>query len=42
MNCGAISEEEATATGLTVDEIRSRSFTKFCKAEEIKSNPPLS
>ena len=26
MNCGAISEEEALATGLTVDEIRSRSF----------------
>ncbi len=29
MNCGAISEEEATATGLTVDEIRSRSFYKI-------------
>ena len=29
MNCGAISEEEATATGLTIDEIRSRSFHKI-------------
>jgi len=29
MNCGAISEEEATATGLTIDEIRSRSFLKI-------------
>lgn len=26
MNCGAITEKEATATGLTIDEIRSRSF----------------
>ena len=29
MNCGAITEEEATATGLTIDEIRSRSFYKI-------------
>lgn len=29
MNCGAISEEEATETGLTIDEIRSRSFYKI-------------
>ena len=29
MNCGAISEAEATATGLTIDEIRSRSFYKI-------------
>lgn len=29
MNCGAISEEEATATGLTLEEIRSRSFYKI-------------
>ncbi len=26
MNCGAITEKEATATGLTLEEIRSRSF----------------
>ena len=29
MNCGAITEEEALATGLTLDEIRSRSFYKI-------------
>lgn len=29
MNCGAISEEEATQTGLTIEEIRSRSFFKI-------------
>lgn len=29
MNCGAISEEEATATGLTMEEIRSRSFYRI-------------
>ena len=29
MNCGAISEEEATATGLSNEEIRSRSFYKI-------------
>ena len=29
MNCGAISEEEALATGLTIEEIRSRSFYKI-------------
>lgn len=29
LNCGAISEKEALATGLTLDEIRSRSFYKI-------------
>lgn len=29
MNCGAITEEEATATGLTIEEIHSRSFYKI-------------
>lgn len=29
MNCGAISEEEALVTGLTLEEIRSRSFYKI-------------
>lgn len=29
MNCGAISEKEALATGLTLEEIRSRSFYKI-------------
>jgi citrate lyase beta subunit len=31
LNCGAITEEEATATGLTLEEIRSRSFYKILK-----------
>lgn len=29
MNCGAITEDEALATGLTLDEIRSRSFYRI-------------
>ncbi|AEV96834.1 phosphoenolpyruvate kinase [Niastella koreensis] len=29
MNCGAITEAEATATGLTIEEIRSRSFYRI-------------
>ncbi|MBO9204998.1 MULTISPECIES: DUF6986 family protein [Niastella] len=29
MNCGAITEQEATATGLTMEEIRSRSFYRI-------------
>ena len=29
MNCGAISEEEALVTGLSIDEIRSRSFYRI-------------
>jgi citrate lyase beta subunit len=29
MNCGAITEEEAMVTGLTIDEIQSRSFYKI-------------
>lgn len=29
MNCGAISEEEALVTGLSIDEIRSRSFHRI-------------
>ncbi len=32
INCGAITEEEATATGLTVAEIRGKSFVKILKA----------
>jgi len=37
MNCGAISEEEATATGLTIDEIRSRSFYKILEGRRTKN-----
>ncbi|WP_276502420.1 DUF6986 family protein [Terrimonas pollutisoli] len=36
MNCGAISEREATATGLTIDEIRSRSFYKILQGRRGK------
>jgi hypothetical protein len=31
LNCGAITEDEALATGLTLDELRSRSFVKILK-----------
>lgn len=37
MNCGAITEEEATATGLTIDEIRSRSFYKILQGRRGRS-----
>jgi citrate lyase beta subunit len=36
MNCGAITEEEALATGLTIEEIRSRSFYKILQARRGK------
>jgi len=38
MNCGAITEEEAVATGLTIDEIRSRSFYKILQGRRGKKN----
>jgi citrate lyase beta subunit len=38
MNCGAISEEDATATGLTIDEIRSRSFYKILQGRRSKKS----
>jgi hypothetical protein len=31
INCGALSEDDATRTGLTVDEVRGRSFVKILK-----------
>ena len=36
MNCGAITEEEAVATGLTLEEIRSRSFYKILEGRRGK------
>lgn len=36
MNCGAITEQEATATGLTIDEIRSRSFYRILEGRRRK------
>lgn len=37
MNCGAISEAEAAETGLTIDEIRSRSFYKILQGRRNKN-----
>jgi citrate lyase beta subunit len=36
LNCGAISEEEALATGLSLDEIRTRSFLKILEGRRKK------
>ena len=36
MNCGAITEEEALATGLSVEEIRSRSFFRILEGRRKK------
>ena len=38
LNCGAITEEEALATGLTLDEIRSRSFYKILQGRRNKAS----
>jgi citrate lyase beta subunit len=37
MNCGAITEKEATETGLTIDEIRSRSFYKILEGRRNRN-----
>jgi hypothetical protein len=37
LNCGAISEEEALLTGLSLDEIRSRSFYKILEGRRRAS-----
>jgi len=37
LNCGAITEEEATATGLSIEEIRSRSFYKILQGRRNKN-----
>jgi citrate lyase beta subunit len=37
LNCGAITEGEATATGLTIEEIRSRSFYQILKKRRMKN-----
>ncbi|HVR40434.1 MAG TPA: phosphoenolpyruvate kinase [Thermoanaerobaculia bacterium] len=36
LNCGAITEEDALATGLTLDELRSRSFVKIMRGRREK------
>lgn len=38
LNCGAISEAEANNTGLTLDELRSRSFVKILEQRRAKSS----
>lgn len=35
MNCGALSQDEVLATGLTIDEIRSRSFLKILEGRRV-------
>jgi len=37
LNSGAISEEEVLATGLSIEEIRSRSFAKIMKGRKDKN-----
>jgi citrate lyase beta subunit len=37
INCGAIKEEEALATGLTLDEIRGRSFAKIMQTRRERA-----
>src|SRR6266540_2951650 len=39
MNCGAISENEALATGLTLEELRSRSFVKILRGRRATAGP---
>ena len=37
LNCGAITETEAMVTGLTLDELRSRSFVKILNGRRRKA-----
>ncbi|EAU64281.1 DUF6986 family protein, partial [Stigmatella aurantiaca] len=39
ISCGAITEEEARATGLTLEELRSRSFLKILDSRRKASAP---
>jgi citrate lyase beta subunit len=42
MNCGAITEDEALATGLSLEELRSRSFVKILRGRRsAAAEPPL-
>jgi hypothetical protein len=34
--CGAVTEQEATATGLSVEEIRGRSFVKIMNSRRAR------
>ena len=37
VGCGALTEEEARATGLTLDELRGRSFVKILEARRAET-----
>jgi citrate lyase beta subunit len=39
INCGALTEDEALATGLTIDELRSRSFVKILRGRREGASP---
>ncbi len=39
LNCGAITESEALATGLTLEELRSRSFVKILRGRRATAGP---
>ena len=39
LNCGAITEEEALASGLSLEELRSRSFVKILKGRRTAAAP---
>jgi citrate lyase beta subunit len=39
LNCGAITEAEALATGLSIEELRTRSFYKILQARRQQKNP---
>ncbi len=41
MNCGAITEKEAMVTGLTLEELRSRSFVKIMKGRREAAASPV-
>jgi hypothetical protein len=42
MACGAITEQEVLATGITLDELRSRSFVRIVnnRTKKVSSNHP--
>lgn len=40
LNCGAITEAEAAATGLTLDQLRSRSFLRILEGRQRRQRPP--
>jgi len=40
VNCGALTEGEALATGLTLEELRGRSFVKILKARSLAPQLP--